>query len=79
MEWTIVTVIVVLAGLVGAFMKPLLKWNASIVENTVATRNLTETMRLNEQRNEKEHDDIWDELDRHDERITIIEHKGGLD
>lgn len=76
MEWTVVTVIVVLIGLVGALIKPLIKWNTSLTENTMALRAQTETIKSNETRNEKEHGEIWTELDEHDKRISCIE-KGG--
>ena len=75
MEWTIVGVIVVLVGLIGAFVKPLIKWNTSLVENTTAIKGLTEAVKGNENRNEKEHGKIWDKLDDHDERINELEKK----
>lgn len=73
MEWTVVVVIVTLTGLMGALIKPLIKWSTSLTENTVAIKTLTETIRGNETRNEKEHGEIWDELDEHDKRISSIE------
>ena len=75
-EWGVVGVLVVLVGLVAALVKPLIKWNTSLTENTMATMALTETIKANETRNEKEHSEIWDELDEHDKRISNIE-KGG--
>ena len=75
-EWGVVIVIVTLAGLIGAFVKPLLNWNTSLTENTMAIRGLTDTIKGNEARNEKEHNEIWDKLDEHDGRISDIE-KGG--
>lgn len=75
MEWTVVSVLVVIIGLVGAFVKPLIKWNTNLVENTMAIRGLTDTMKKNESDNKQEHCEIWDELDKHDERITKIEQR----
>ena len=75
-EWGVVGVLVVLVGLVATLVKPLIKWNTSLTENTMATMALTETIKANETRNEKEHSEIWDELDEHDKRISNIE-KGG--
>lgn len=69
-EWTIVGVIVVLIGLVGACAKPLLKFNTSIVENTTATKNLTETMKCNENKNQKEHSEIRKNIGKHGETLT---------
>lgn len=74
-EWGVVSVLVVLIGLVGALVKPLIKWNVSLAENTLATKALTKTIKDNETRNEKEHGEIWTELDDHDKRISCIEHK----
>ena len=34
-EWGVVGVLVVLIGLVGVLVKPLIKWNVSLTENTV--------------------------------------------
>jgi len=73
MEWTVVVVIVTLTGLIGALVKPLIKWNTSLTENTVAIKTLTSTINRNETQNEKEHGEIWDELGDHDKRISNIE------
>ena len=75
-EWGVVGVLVVLVGLVAALIKPLIKWNTSLTENTMALRAQTETIKANETRNEKEHSEIWDELDEHDKRISNIEKRG---
>ena len=74
-EWGVVSVLVVLIGLVGVLVKPLIKWNVSLAENTLATKALTKTIKDNETRNEKEHGKIWSELGEHDKRISCIEHK----
>ena len=74
-EWGVVGVLVVLIGLVGVLVKPLIKWNVSLTENTMATKALTETIKDNETRNEKEHGELWEELDEHDKRISCIEHQ----
>ena len=65
-----------LVGLVAALVKPLIKWNTSLTENTMALRAQTETIKSNETRNEKEHGEIWTELDEHDKRISCIEKRG---
>lgn len=79
-EWGVVGVLVVLVGLVAAILSPALKWNTTntkaMTENTMALKALTETIKSNETRNEKEHGEIWIELDEHDKRISCIE-KGG--
>lgn len=75
-EWGVVSVLVVLVGLVAALVKPLIRWNTSLTENTMALRAQTETIKSNETRNKEEHGEIWTELDEHDKRISSIE-KGG--
>lgn len=75
-EWGVVGVLAVLIGLVGVLVKPLIKWNTSLTENTQATLALTETIKGNEARNEKEHSEIWVELKEHDGRISSIERGG---
>ena len=72
-EWGVVGVLAVLVGLVAALVKPLIQWNTSLTKNTTALTDLTETIKANETRNEKEHCEIWCELDKHDERISHIE------
>lgn len=75
MEWTVVTVIVVLIGLVGALIKPFIKLNTTLTENTMAIKAHTKTMERYECENKNEHKEIWQELDKHDERITKVEYR----
>ena len=70
MEWTIVGVVVVLVGLVGAFAKPLLSWNTNLTENTMAIRGLTDSIKGNEKSNAEEHIAIWDAVEKHDEKLN---------
>lgn len=72
-EWSIVSVLVVLIGLIATLVKPIIKLNTSLVKNTFATEVLTETIKDNEIRNKEEHGEIWSELDEHDRRISHIE------
>ena len=72
-EWGVVGVLVVLVGLVISLVKPLIKWNTSLTENTMALKAQTETIKANETRNEKEHCEIWNEIGEHDKRISGIE------
>ena len=72
-EWGVVGVLVVLVGLVATLYRPLIKWNTSLTENTMALRAQTENIKSNETRNKEEHGEIWCELDKHDERISHIE------
>ena len=72
-EWSVVTVLVVLVGLLATLVKPIVKLNTSLEKNTLATEVLTETIKDNEIRNKEEHGEIWEELDEHDRRLSHIE------
>ena len=76
-EWGVLLVLVVLDWACrGNLVKPLIKWNVSLAENTLATKALTKTIKDNETRNEKEHGEIFGQnLDEHDKRISCIEHQ----
>ena len=69
MEWTIVGVLVVLVGLIAAVTKPLLAWNTNLTENTMAIKALTDSIKGNEKSNAEEHVAIWDEMEKHGEKI----------
>ncbi len=84
MEWTMVGVIVVLIGLIAAVVKPMLAWNTSLTENTVAIKDLTDSIKGNEKSNAEEHIAIWEEvekqgdmLNQHDKDIAVIKEKVG--
>ena len=83
-EWAVVGVIVVLIGLIGAVVKPLIKWNTSLTENTMAIKGLTDSIKGNEKCNAEEHVAIWDAvekqcdmLNQHDKDIAVIKEKVG--
>jgi len=83
-EWAVVGVIVVLIGLIGAVVKPLIKWNTSLTENTMAIKGLTDSIKGNEKSNAEEHIAIWEEvekqgdmLNQHDKDIAVIKEKVG--
>ena len=80
MEWTVVGVLVVLIGLIVSIVRPLLKWNTSLTENTMAIKGLTDSIKGNEQINAEEHialrcvcDKQGEKLNEHDTRITVLE------
>lgn len=85
MEWTVVGVLVVLIGLIVSIVRPLLKWNTCLTENTMAIKGLTDSIKGNEQINTEEHNELWivcdkqgEKLNEHDTRITVLEkEKGG--
>ena len=85
MEWTVVGVLVVLIGLIVSIVRPLIKWNTCLTENTMAIKGLTDSIKGNEQINTEEHNELWivcdkhgEKLNEHDTRITVLEkEKGG--
>ena len=81
-EWMVVGVIVVLVGLIGAIIKPLLSWNTNLTENTMAIKGLTDSIKGNEKSNAEEHIAIWDAvekqcdmLNKHETEIAVIKEK----
>ena len=88
MEWTVVTALVVIAGLVAAIAKPIVTFTRAFSETTA-----TLTASMNELKhsfdrfsaeNKESHGRIYDRLDEHDaqlgeheRRIGLLEHDGG--
>lgn len=81
MEWTIVTVIVVLLGLVVTVMTPLIKLNSSLTKLNVTLTALDVRMTRIETDNHNSHARIWTKneeqdgrLANHDQRLVLLEH-----
>lgn len=79
-EWGVVGVIVVLVGLVGAIVGPMLKLNTTITILTVTMRQFEGNMGDLTSKNSKDHGRLRNELDehgkklgRHETRITVLE------
>lgn len=79
-EWGVVGVIVVLVGLVGSIIKPLLSLNSSIVTLTTKMEHVSDNLSEINERNRKSHERIWahnEEQDatisNHESRIKILE------
>ena len=84
MEWTVVTVIVVIVGLIISVATPLVKSTKAMTELTVNVKALNETLEKLEVQNKDEHKDFQEQLDEHDDkladhetRITVIEKMEG--
>lgn len=80
MEWTIVTVLVTMAGLLISVVTPLLKLNSTIIRLNASVDALAEEMEKHTAKNDKSHDRLWQsieeqgsQLDDHERRITIME------
>ena len=79
-EWTVVTVLVTVAGLLMAFLTPLLKLNSSIVRLNASVDTLTEEVEKSAAKNDQSHDRLWKKiaeqdatLGNHEQRITVLE------
>lgn len=80
-EWSVVTVIVALLGLLATVVKPLLTLNTSIVKLTAQMESLCRDMAEFATSNTENHRRIWnriddhkDVLDDHGRRIDHLEH-----
>ena len=70
--WTVVTALAVPAGLLAALIKSIVKLTGTMSRNTFAIETLTETIKSNETRNEKEYVEIWDRLVEHNKKVSCI-------
>lgn len=74
-EWGVVGVIVVLLGLVGTIVTPLIKLNTSIVKLTVKLDAFGEDLAKLTAENGKSHDRIWRDLEEKDTTLEDHEHR----
>lgn len=81
-EWTVVSVIVVLTGLVISLVKPLLGLNGALTRLTDAVSVLERELGNFSQHNDEAHTRIWERerqqdllLQEHDKRISIMEER----
>lgn len=79
-EWTVVTVIVVLVGLVAAIVKPLINLNTIITRLSVIVGEVEKNLSGLTEKNSDAHGKLWgkleeqdDTLSNHETRIQIIE------
>jgi predicted nucleic acid-binding Zn-ribbon protein len=85
-EWTVVTVVIALTGLVLTVVRPVVNLNTSITKLTDAVSTLQENLKEFMTRNADSHDKLWKHNDSqdtvlsdHETRLQIIEKtsKGG--
>ena len=72
-EWTIVTVIVVLTGLMGAILKPIINLNSSITRLNESVSSLEKNIAGLTDRNSESHDKLWRKCDEHDDMLNSHE------
>jgi hypothetical protein len=82
MEWQVVGVIVVLVGLAGSIIGPVIKLNSSITRLTVTMERLVKDVDVIKENSHDAHQRLWeknDEQDKiindHETRITSLERR----
>jgi hypothetical protein len=80
-EWTIVTVIATLVGLLVTVVRPLMDLNATITRLTEVVNTLEKNISGLSAKNSESHGRIWEKVGEHDEmlnrhetRLLILEH-----
>ena len=83
MEWTVVTVIVVLVGLIAAVIRPIVNLNATITKLDTTLEIFVKRYDKDCVDNAKEHTALWERCDEQgrdigelDTRVTVLESKG---
>ena len=72
-EWTVITVLVVMVGLVAAIVKPIVNLNSAITTNTVVIGQLTEALKDLNAANCADHKEYERQLNNHEKRIYTLE------
>ena len=69
-EWTVVTVIVTLAGLGAVLVRPLIGLNATITRLTAAVNVLEANISGLTVKNSEAHTKLWDRVEEQDDRLN---------
>lgn len=77
-EWTIVTVIIALVGLLAAVIKPILKLNATITRLTESVDTLEKQLSQIIGKNSESHARIWKHVDEQEKRLRACEYMLGV-
>lgn len=82
-EWTIVTVIATLMGLLASVVRPLMNLNATITRLTEVVNTLEKNISGLSARNSETHGRLWEKTEEHDEilnrhetRLQLLERRG---
>ena len=70
MEWTVVTVLITMAGLLVSVMTPLLKLNTTIIRLNASVETLTGEMENYTRKNDQSHDRLWRKYEAQNERLN---------
>ncbi|HHU21910.1 MAG TPA: hypothetical protein GXZ52_00595 [Clostridiales bacterium] len=81
-EWTVVTVIAVLAGLMTSVIKPIINLNGSIIRLTETVNTLQKNIAGLTSKNDETHEKLWRKneeqdikLNQHETRLQIVERR----
>lgn len=77
-EWTVVTVIIGLVGLVAAIIKPLISLNSTITRLTKSVDTLEKQLSQITEKNSESHARIWHSVTAQDERLRKCECRLGV-
>lgn len=69
-EWTVVTVVIALIGLVAAVLKPVISLNTTITRLTEIVNALGKDIEELTTRNTDSHRRLWEKSDEHEERLN---------
>jgi uncharacterized membrane protein (DUF106 family) len=69
-EWTVVTVIVVMVGLIASILKPLISLNSTMTRLTEAVDRLEQNVEALTGRNSESHARLWRKSEAHEERLN---------
>lgn len=73
MEWSVVTVLVALAGLFVTVGRPVVELNRSITRLTTMLESMTQRLDRLESDNRQTHTRLWQRLEQHDDRLHKLE------
>lgn len=75
-EWGVFGVIVAIVAFVVTVVTPIIKLNSTIIKLTTIVENMSRNLEELTERNSNTHSRIFDKLNDHETRITVLE-KGG--
>lgn len=68
-EWTVVTVIVVLSGMLISFLKPMVSLNSTLTRLVDAVAVLERELKEISEKNREAHAKLWEKAESQDERL----------
>lgn len=72
-EWTVVTVLIALVGLLAAILRPLLGLNSTIIRLTEAVDALKKELSHISSKNSEAHSRLWKQLNEQEKRLSVCE------